>query len=510
MRVTLSKWYLDLANKLSKSDKTFIRSLNRLRERSNESAKKANTTTEPPENSEIEFLYFRLIELFTVEDFDKLQQGVLKLFPQLSETNSYRNFTTRFSKQSETIQISSWQKLGYIYKDIEKRFIGPDIYQELPNLPNEVKFITVEVRHFLPSLIAVVFDVHLTEEASHKLNSLQRQFYFPETRFKNLIPWKSWRGYSTTRSETLQKRELLNWVKNLQSEVEKCIEPYIKGYFMPRGKRKTARLPSIEVFSLKGCPKTKRSFDVWMKKAYRWLESYAINFNFNSYRNESLFFILRNEDEFWSTPANRLIILWERLVKTVSTDGFGDDEKSAIIHNTQEIILEALVPCISILEFLKSIQKRIERLRKITFTKMISKKRLGSHINHYSEILQASMLLDRIALEFEQQKKLIQQQTEDLGNLTLFRFGKPQKINNLSDDFINEIEFKINLLDKYLSNLRTAFSDFVSIRNTKVTYRLQWIVFWLSVIATIATIISAIASWSAIKQFLQDVFKFNF
>ena len=88
---------------------------------------------------------------------------------------------------------------------------------------------------------------------------------------------------------------------------------------------------------------------------------------------------------------------------------------------------------------------------------------------------------------------------------------------NLRDDALQSIEWRKDFLTRQVSYVRNAFSEFVALRNTSVNYSLQRYVLWLSIIATVASvigtvaaIISVVVSWTAVKQFLNEVMHITF
>lgn len=86
IRVFLSRKYLDWAESLPKSGSGFIAELQEIRDVQRRRSKKKYKRSRPPEGTEIEYLYFRLIEMFHIEKFDNLQDGLLRLFPEIQDT----------------------------------------------------------------------------------------------------------------------------------------------------------------------------------------------------------------------------------------------------------------------------------------------------------------------------------------------------------------------------------------------------------------------------------------
>lgn len=196
LRIAVSKKYLDWAEKLPTFRGGGINVLQVTREFDRKEANDHAKRIKPPSGASIEFPYFRLIEIFTIEEFDGLRDGLLRLFPQLSDPLSGRDFASSFGQRADAIKGGSWQHIGYVFRDAKKRFLGLDAYREMKDLPEVVEWIHVTLHRFLPSLIVVALDVNLSDEATNQLNSLQQAAYLPEVQFRSLLPWKAWRGCS--------------------------------------------------------------------------------------------------------------------------------------------------------------------------------------------------------------------------------------------------------------------------------------------------------------------------
>lgn len=305
---------------------------------------------------------------------------------------------------------------------------------------------------------------------------------------------------------------MVDWLDDLRREVERCLAPFISGYFLTKRRPRHSCLPAIDCLILKGAPLNEDEFDKWRADARSWLDSYGLRLTYGAYRNDDMFFIPARDKQrrYHSEPDDRLLVLWDAAIQHVSVDGHGGDHKRAIVHYTQHEIMTSLNVRVAMLQFLRSIERQVESLRRVTFKSMASKRRLDRYLKLYQRILRSSLLLDRTALEVPEQKWLIE---HDLENVQSFREinAKPTEEDaSLITRSIKEIEWNIDLLDKHLSHVRKAFSDFVAQQNLRINYRLQWIVVWLSVIATVSAVIGVLAGWASIKEFLRDVLGIQF
>jgi len=366
LRNTLGRKYLDWAEKLPKFGGGVIAMLQQTREDQRKQSEDAYTRSRPPQNTEIEYLYFRLIEMFHIEDCDQLMEGLLHLFPSLNEDwrIEHRYFLSFFRHQAGRISRSAYLNLGHIVREREGRLFAGS-YREMSELPAEVDYIGVWLHKILPSVFVVTLDVHLTDGATQRLLELQNRYYLPKIRFKKLVPWGTTGfGYSAIPAEVVMRQEILGWLKRLRGKVEACIKPFVSGYFMQQSSDKIARLPVIEVYALRGIPEGKEPLNAWMKTARGWWESLGFSFyGYNTYSDGKILFVTQDTDldDGLSKSAHRLVVLWKPYLASISTEGFGRDE-GAVAHHT-EYKLTAMLPIIAVSEFLEFSQRNIEKLR---------------------------------------------------------------------------------------------------------------------------------------------------
>src|ERR1043166_2761757 len=104
LRTAVSKKYLDWAEKLPAFKGGGINVLQVTRRFDRKEANDHGDRTKPPTGASIEFPYFRLIEIFTIEEFDSLRDGLLRLFPQLSDPLIGQDFASSFGQRADAIK----------------------------------------------------------------------------------------------------------------------------------------------------------------------------------------------------------------------------------------------------------------------------------------------------------------------------------------------------------------------------------------------------------------------
>jgi hypothetical protein len=508
VRIALARKYLDWSESLPEFGGGWIREFQDLRRHQREMSDEDYKRSRPPEGTTVEYLSVRLVEVFHLEDFDKLRDGLMRLLPKLASEISARNFSEEFARRADSISGTSSQMLGYLVRNKGTLLLGFSPYREIHDLPPEVRGIEIELFKILPAVYALSFDVHLTDEATKRLISLQDRRYLPTARFEKLVPWRAWDGGMTENFPQHEMRSaVLGWLEELRGRIEGCIRPYLSGYFTRHFSGRTARLPAIEAFAIKGAPEEAAAFDTWAKDARAWAESLGFRFTYRAYRDERQFFIPSRDE--WErereTAAHRLIVLWEPYLKSIDPSRVERDERAAI-RNQLRYTMRALLQRIVLVEFLDAVEKNVERLRRVSFGSMTARRRLGTYFKLSNTVQRETMLLNRASLEFEQNKSLVSSHMQELRDLKEVGGGSDkERPGGLAGDSVREIEYRINLLNTQLAHIRNSISEFLELQNMDALYRLQRYVFWLSIIAALAAVVGVAAGWPNIKELWRDL-----
>lgn len=509
IRVYLSRKYLDWAEKLPQSQWGAVKRLNDIREHQRRVSENEYKGSRIPQGIEIDYLYFRLIEMFHVEEFDNLQKCLIELLPELQDDYQNKDFSAQFREFARTIAGGGFISLGCIYRDVRGKVIFKKSSREINALPSEIDFISVSLHKILPSAFFVTFDVHLDREATGHLLQLHEKHYLPKIRFVRLAPWKVHRsGYSEESVEMARIQEIFRWIDKLRSGVEKCIKPFLSGYFMAQTTDGKPHLPLIEVYGMKGLPEGIEAFQTWRKGAWKWSESLGFHFHFDIYGDEKVLFTRPLYGSTLGYPAYRLIVLWEAYLHTIRSDD-SDGGRSAIKHDVS-YILDAILACVTIDEFLRSVRGNVETLRQDIFGRMrirfFPRFKMNRLVRLSNIVKHESMILERIAMEFEQEANFIHHEMEPIKALKAIETPtKGREVRNLRDLMMESVRFQINLIRKHFSLVANSFSEYVALRNMEAMYRLQRSIFWLTIIVAIATIIGLAANWSTILSFSETV-----
>jgi hypothetical protein len=493
-RSRLAENYIKWANRLTFLRGDGVTTLRHIKERQDKDSHDTFLKTRPPEGATIELIYFRVFDIFQIENTDSLLSGLKKLFPGFSDPFFRGDYDEKFIQDATGISGGQWLNIGNICRDRRGRFFG-DRFRELKTLPHYIDYIHIELHKVLPSIFVLTYDIHLEDSATKKLNELQNSLYKPETLFRRLIPYgKLGGGYSTNRAEHVMRRAIFDWLTNLRIQVEKCLEPFIVGDFLQDKSQKNSRLPSIEVYGIKGMPKTKTAIRNWIHTSRRWLESLGFHLlDINTFTDGKLIFVPRwQHDHDDNRPSYRLVVAWDLYLQSINCEIYGHDEKFAIAHETQESFLTPILPPLVIFEMLARFQGKFEKIRRNVLETIkpaiFHGTHFGKYINLSDTLLQASFLYDRISKDFQLASKEVSIQLKEVSNFTEIGHARKNKYRKLDQELLGGVEFRINSLKEHVDFATNWLSQYLALRNLSVTY-------FLALIAGIATIVSVLLSF---------------
>ena len=475
-RSQLAEIYISLASKLVFLKGAGVNTLRHIKEQQDKDSQKAFLRTRPPEGTTIEYVYFRLFELFQIEDVDSLLRGLRKLFPNFNDSFFHGDDYGKFIQNATGITGGEWLNIGHICRERRGRFWG-DQFRELKKLPSYVDYIHVELHKVLPSVFAITYDVHLEESATQKLIELQKSRYTPEIQFRKIIPYgRLGGGYSTNRAEYVMRRQIEKWKTDLISQVEKCLEQFLIGDFLHDKSRKAQHLPAIEVYSFKGIPTTKTALRKWIQHSGAWLESLGFYLlQIDSYTNGKLIFVPKwQHDTENNRPAYRIIVLWDSYIKSINREIYGNDDKFAVAYNTQENFLAPILPTLVIFEMLARFQEKFENTRRKVLATIRPTNFYGAYLGRYIKlndiVLYASVLYDRISKDFQIEAKHISAHLKEVSDLTEIGHTRKKKYRKLDQELFGGVEFRINLLKEHVDFAMNWFSQYLALRNLSVIY----------------------------------------
>lgn len=488
---------------LPKTQNPYIMSLQSDREHHREQAQTAFERSRRPQNTQLEYLTIRMIEVFQLEEFEKLRINLKKMFPGLDGGHGGETFEDYFGKLGNSLYPGWWLNVGLIYRD--KPRLGRNTFR-LPSLPETVDSIQVDLHKILPSLIVITLDIQLNAKANDILMDLHTQKYLPEARLESFYPMDKSFGIGQMSAERSMEQAILGWLERIRKGVEDSIRPHISGYFMQQS-TDFAKLPAIEVYGLKRNERRKMKFVTWANNARDWFDSLGFQLYWNTYNNKSLAFSWShksNYDDNTKIPS-RILLFWDDFIKDVNLEMYGGNEKYAATRKVSDFLDSMLIPFIAI-EFLSEKIERIKKHRVNVFTSMVKKlvgnSNLRKQLKRHAALQEERRAVERFILEFDQNKERIDKKMSEGGlesltytNLTAKR-EPPDK--NLSEAVMSEINYLRNTYKEHTSFLNTAFSEYIQMLNVDAMYGLQIVTIWLSFVALVVAVLGVLGNWDSI------------
>lgn len=295
VRVRIADWLLNWAEKQKKAEPKnwFVFHLQNHRDEQHEIGEILYLHSQPPKGTEIEFIGFRLYEIFHYEDFDKISVGLKNLFPDQNSLG--RNFLEGFEETSETMRTGVWHPVGVLSRDAKGYFMGGRSFRQFSAIHELIKSIDIEVQKILPSTFIVSFDVQLEDKATVILRELQSKKFLGESVF-NGITWGKFPMIDMVMfsPDNFRIEKIKEWISGLRENVELIIKPYLSGYFLSKYSQ-TGHLPSIEVYSLKRSLIDQKNFARWISSDRGWARSLSLNLeSYNIFGNKDLVFSWHN------------------------------------------------------------------------------------------------------------------------------------------------------------------------------------------------------------------------
>src|SRR5574340_1306473 len=121
-RLQLARLYISLADKLTFLEGQAIATLRRIKGKQDEDSQDTFIKTRPPSGETIDYLYFRLFDIFQIENVDSLLSGLKKLFPNFDDPFLGGDYYRKFIQKATGITESGWLNIGFVCRDRKGRF----------------------------------------------------------------------------------------------------------------------------------------------------------------------------------------------------------------------------------------------------------------------------------------------------------------------------------------------------------------------------------------------------
>lgn len=495
LKEKIGKKILDWCEALPRFNGGTIARLQKLREWERQDSRSAFDRTRPPAGIEFEFIGIQMVEVFNLENLFKLENGIKDVF---SDHHKIKDVLGVIEKAKGKLTGGFWSHVGTLTRK-EGFFVRP--FRIIPNLPSQVRSIEIELFRFLPSLYVITFDIELERSVTEDFKSIINQHHLPKTVFKSVLPWRMWKsGYSRTFVDSVILNKLSTLIYNLRLSIEKQIRPYFQGYFSSSLRHYEIRLPCMELFLLKT---EKNNLDALVadEKYQRWF--YTIGFDsidFRSYKDESYLLITpKAEDNFISTF--KIFALGDSILSKIDVSQYDGDERSAISFHFEEK-KHAIVKGYTFLYLFMILRTNLEnnRLRILRHTNSKFRSSLKKVIKLSASLQSTANFFDTIRREFHDNKNWVLGELNALSSNVRKRLNQGSEIT-MKDNLSESIDYQIAFLANHVKEIKNSFDEHLSIRNMEVMFILQRRIFWLTLVVTVATLLTIIKS-NEIKDFV--------
>lgn len=452
------------------------------RKRQREQSEREFTESRLPEGSKIRLVGTNLVRLYPLEDLGLMGRLLRKWFPK-----RWGDPDRRIDGDEESLTGVSWSNVGHITRNAGGFF--PREVAVLNDLPPEIEHISVGVQKVLPSLRVLMFGVTFTEEVSAELMKLHQGRYFGQVTFNSWIPptLRFW-GMAYGSPEAARQRAIYDYVENVRSKVKRFITRHFPGAPHPDPNHFVV----LDEFHLSADEPT--TADAAWLGAWGWQFGLR-SWGYNRFRCDVSSFLAADEDSGMVYP-HRLIVK-------------GDPQPGDIVNASIENVIRDLVPFLTMLDVLSDSEDSIGKLRLQVFRGIARRGVMGrfwrrTSASFYREIRLNStlqmhrMLLDRLRLEYRQQKNLYSSWCAGLREFINTR----KEDLNLLDSFQVTVSRRIVLVSEHVRLASESFSSHVSARNLDVTYRLGRKVLLLTLVVTA---LGALGNWPAISCALRSL-----
>jgi DNA-binding phage protein len=445
-----------------------------------ERSTKLYESTRPPDGTSLSYAECCLFEVFPVEEFDRLESGIRRLFPRMELKSSFG----WLRDSADNLLAAGWGRIGTLVRGEERPFSAILPVEEM-DLPECVRSVEVWAYRLLPSLFAVSLHAALEESATETLTRAQSSHYLSEVRSWPMIP-TGWRHRSATDlADSVALRTMAAHLQHVRSEIEGCFAPFLSGYFMRRpGGR--PRLPAVEIYGLKGTGADAESLRAWKAKARAWWTSMGFElYGWKTFQGSNVVFTLSGSMRTKEAVPYKLLVLQDEVSE--------DDRLSATEH-----FLRALVPVLAVRALVDSVAADVGKARRSVYRALSRRgilRGLHSDIGLSKQLSRATTLLERVSVELEDDKP---------------PFGDPSLTvpvndpeghgvqSNLFDCLMHALKFQKEAAQRHVSVMAKSFSEHLQVRNMALMYRLQWVIIALTVIVAAA---GTASSWNQIERF---------
>jgi hypothetical protein len=483
LKLKISTSILNAVEGLPRFTKGLISGLQDIREQQQKWASSAYEASKAPENACVQLKTMTLTLTFEHEDFKSILKGLKNYFPKNSRI---QRFSDSLKKSADSLHASSWHNLGFIAK--EKGYYLPDATIDR-NLPHCVNSVSVYFHRILPSLACITFECHLNDSLSNDLSSIQSKIHLGPVIFKSFIPLKRIpNGYSMGSSYEVSQAQINQRKDRLREEILNWIR---KGFKWKLDNKYNNSF--IDIYEIEGVPTQRENRQNWLDENKSWLGNYGINVHkFNSLEGKDFFITMPDE----SSEKYTLSHILSRF----------DLESQSKDRDLFTFKIGAVAVSATILNIITKYADRIKKLRSLGFENLYKRTKLTKRTQkNIQEIKTTLVILSRFEQELNNSKHSISSSMSEIGQLS---YMMEDRLVNFSTQNINKANSRLKNIKDAANTIDAGLTNYLSIQNIYVMYKLQKWMFVLTFVVTIATIIGVLSGWDNLVKLYANLISF--
>lgn len=421
-----------------------------------------------PNNDKINYDSVILLELFQIENFNDLFDGLDRLYINL---NSYDKLSLCYRQIVPEDNENQFRGTLYLPCIVNTKFKGRPLSRVVfQDMDNSINHISINLKATLPSLITLQIQASLDTSVSKSVNDIIYTYHGVNEQ-NNSSDYEFPHNDLPSQIKNKQIKDIKNHLKN---EVIKFLSAYFEGEFFKEAKKHISHVPSIDLFSL-SYPDKLDDISKWFDDCRFFYCFDILAFQKTTYKCENYIFILNSSSDEKDVFPNHSIIA---NLKTTNKNGYAT-VKGSIQYPLNSCSFELL-----------SYYRWLEMKRRVgtSFNLLVSKEREYIDNNDLSKVISNRELIAEYFFQFERFKIEItgiaavyvkcNYKFKSLGdgNLCLF------------DAIMEQINVNLDYMEKFITTLNRHSDSTLALKNIEYTKKMQDLVLFLTLVVIIISV----------------------
>ncbi len=440
-----------------------------------EHVKNWNERTFLENNQKIKYHSFTLLELFTLEQFEMLNNGLDRLFsenPRLNRKNNYRELLSKRNK------LYSWSSVHLPYASTERlkgKVLGDHAFH---NLGNNIQYLDFHLYKIMPSVVVLQIKVYLEDKVSEDVNKIIYQ-YFDEEKVEHKSPKNSYT--SIIHPEAIKRREIKKIQDKVKDEAISFLKRFFSGFFMNFYGEVKSIVPTIHLFSL-SYEKDQKKIHNWQLKNSGFIHVLgASNAPWNNYIFERYLF---SEESDRDKDFENYVIFANRSLPF-------DDMYSSLDEDIEERIGYCSFDILALLRYVQVQEQLVGKINNLVSKEVneINNNNFGNAITSRKDILKHVFAFQRFETEFNHYNM----GSDRFLFMSVFDPHRPnEKNNNMLKGTKKGVEKRIKDINNLINGFTRQYETIIDLKNVEYSKKMQDIVFWLTILIIVLTVVQII------------------